>query len=173
MFKNKTTEYNELRTLKTKWKWSQSCYWLLNLKSQMARRSTASIKKDLSANVDHWISVEEESHPGSIANRRLTVTDRKDKGELISLFHKGKRVCVCVCGHSHLWQLASTSTYLNPVVSRYAVFYCTGVSLDLFMCFLTHRYCLIKRTFKHHSQHDILGIPWLFCMWTLCSVKWM
>lgn len=63
---------------------------------------------------------EDEPHPGSITNKRLNCVrkerERKKRqpSEITSsVFRKGK-VRLCTCGHSHLRQLASVSTYLAP-----------------------------------------------------------
>lgn len=85
--------------------------------THMARRSTerkpigkSRLRKNgfLSEESRNRSKDDRESDPGSITDKRLTVSDRSNRVIHHSVFRKGK--CVCTCGHSHLRQLASMLT---------------------------------------------------------------
>lgn len=150
-----------MQKLKTKLKMgSKSCWWLWIPDVRDPDGKKKHRKKNSFQNPDFQITNDltdkrgvlklpkdrKEPHPGSITDKRLTVSDRKSNQVKSPVVYSAKG-SVCM----YVWTFPSSAASLhvdlpNPVVSRYAVFCCTSVSLDLFWVFLRfprHRYYLV------------------------------
>lgn len=136
---------------------SKSCWWLWipeardpdGKKKHRKKRTDWKIQISRSK-VTYWTSKEsrKESHPGSITDKRFTVCrTERERNQVKSPVVYSAKGSVC----TYVWTFPSSAASLhvdlpNPVVSRYAVFRCTSVSLDLFWVFLRfprHRYYLV------------------------------